>query len=341
MLMTDSRHLTDDELIARIAAVAGTERTATATLIIHLAELESRNLHLAQGFRSLFGYCRHVLHCSEHEAYNRMEAVHAARRFPVILAMLAEGRLHLTAVRLLAPRLRNEDHLALLGGAIHKSRREIVALLARWFPSAAATPETATTPVPIASPTANPTVPLRRVPEAQRPVVAPLSADRYKLQVTLGQASHDDLRCLQDLMRREIPDGDPAAIVARGLRLLRQDAEKKAFAATTRPRPPREAKAGSRDIPAHVERAVWLRDDGQCAFEGPRARCPERSFLEFHHVRPWVVGGLPSVENIALRCRAHNAYEAGVYFAPIRAGIESRIRSGTNSDGRGSTLPAP
>ena len=111
-------------------------RTATATLIAHLAELESRNLHLAQGFRSLFGYCRHVLHCSEHEAYNRMEAVHAARRFPVILAMLAEGRLHLTAVRLLAPHLRDEDHLALLGGAIHKSRREIVALLARWFPSA-------------------------------------------------------------------------------------------------------------------------------------------------------------------------------------------------------------
>ncbi len=89
---------------------------ATATLIAHLAELESRNLHLAQGFRSIFGYCRHVLHCSEHEAYNRMHAVHAARRFPVILGLLAEGLLHLTAVRLLAPHLRDEDHLALLGG---------------------------------------------------------------------------------------------------------------------------------------------------------------------------------------------------------------------------------
>jgi len=135
MLMTDPRHLTDENLIASIATIAGTERLATAMLIAHLAELESRNLHLAQGFRSLFGYCRHVLHCSEHEAYNRMEAVHAARRFPVILALLAEGRLHLTAVRLLAPHLKDKDHLALLGGAIHKSRREIVALLARWFPS--------------------------------------------------------------------------------------------------------------------------------------------------------------------------------------------------------------
>jgi hypothetical protein len=45
-----------------VASLATAERTATASLIAHLAELEDRNLHLAQGFRSLFGYCRHVLH---------------------------------------------------------------------------------------------------------------------------------------------------------------------------------------------------------------------------------------------------------------------------------------
>src|SRR5687768_431250 len=128
--------LTDDALIAKIEALAAAERTATACLIAHLAELEARKLHLAYGFRSLFGYCRHVLHCSEHEAYNRMEVVHAARRFPVILTMLADGLLHLTAVRLLAPHLKDQDHLALLAGCIHNSRREIVKRLANWFPSA-------------------------------------------------------------------------------------------------------------------------------------------------------------------------------------------------------------
>jgi hypothetical protein len=142
------------------------------------------------------------------------------------------------------------------------------------------------------------------------------------LQVTLLEAAHDDLRCLQDLMRREIPDGDPAAIVARALRLLRREAEQKAFSETARPRPGRAAKPQSRDIPAHVQRAVWQRDEGQCAFEGQRARCGERAFLEFHHVRPWIAGGPPTAENIALRCRAHNAYEADVYFGPIRAAME-------------------
>src|SRR5687768_7383669 len=32
------------------------------------------------------------------------------------------------------PRLQDENHLALIGGAIHKSKREVDELLARWFP---------------------------------------------------------------------------------------------------------------------------------------------------------------------------------------------------------------
>jgi 5-methylcytosine-specific restriction endonuclease McrA len=376
--MTTPHHLTNDDLIAAIASLSAVERAATASLIAHLAELEARRLHLAQGFRSLFGYCRHVLHCSEAEAYNRMEAVHAARRFPVILALLAEGRLHLTAVRLLAPHLRDEDHLALLGGAIHKSRREIVALLAHWFPSpdvpssirklpamsakaslAEAAPQTEATalsaaeaallveaastsaaepPGPeVASPGGSSAM-ARATRAAPRPNVVPLSADRYRLQVTLEQDAHDDLECLQDLMRREIPDGDPARIVARALKLLRREAQQKAFSETARPRPGRAARPESRDIPAHVQRAVWRRDDGQCAFEGLSARCPERSFLEFHHVRPWIAGGPPSAENIALRCRAHNAHEADVYFGPIRAAMENRDADSFRNESGASSL---
>jgi hypothetical protein len=336
--------LTDDDLIEKISALAAAERKATAALIEHLAELEARKLHLAYGFRSLFGYCRHVLHCSEHEAYNRMEVVHAARRFPVILRMLAEGLLHLTAVRLLAPHLNDEDHLVLLGGCIHKSRREVVKRLACWFPSAdlpssirklptapadeprpvarvAAAPEARVTPALTApSPIS---LPLARSPA---PAVVPLSAERYRLQVTLGEQAHDDLRTLQNLLRRQFPSGDPAAIVAKALELLRAETEKKAWSATARPQRARPIGRQSRDIPADVERAVWDRDQGQCAFEGHGRRCEERSLLEFHHLTPWIVGGQPTRENVALRCQAHNAYEAGVYFAPIRAAMAIRAR---------------
>jgi hypothetical protein len=67
----------------------------------------------------------------------------------------------------------------------------------------------------------------------------------------------------------------------------------------------------SRHIPASVRRAVWARDGGRCAFVAPDGRrCGETAFLEFHHVRPYARGGPATVENIELRCRAHNGYEA-------------------------------
>jgi len=59
---------------------------------------------------------------------------------------------------------------------------------------------------------------------------------------------------------------------------------------------------------------------GRCAFVGTDGhRCGERAFLEFHHVQPHAVGGEPTVENVQLRCRRHNAHEARAYFEPLRA----------------------
>ena len=63
-----------------------------------------------------------------------------------------------------------------------------------------------------------------------------------------------------------------------------------------------------------MRREVWKRDGGQCAFVGTEGRCSERGFLEFHHVEPYAVGGPAVVDNVALRCRAHNVYEAERYF---------------------------
>jgi hypothetical protein len=68
-----------------------------------------------------------------------------------------------------------------------------------------------------------------------------------------------------------------------------------------------------------TERAVWLRDGGQRAFVARRGRrCDGRAFLEFHHLRPFAAGGDATIDNIELRCRAHNAYEADLFYGPLR-----------------------
>ncbi|HEX7126283.1 MAG TPA: HNH endonuclease, partial [Thermodesulfobacteriota bacterium] len=93
---------------------------------------------------------------------------------------------------------------------------------------------------------------------------------------------------------------------------------------TDRPRVGTPPRPGSRHIPAAVRRAVWARDGGRCAFVSRTGRrCTERGFLEFHHVRPYAAGGAATVENIELRCRAHNGYEAERMFGPRG---ESQVR---------------
>jgi len=134
------------------------------------------------------------------------------------------------------------------------------------------------------------------------------------MEFTASKEMRDKLLHLQDLLCREIPDGDPAVIFERALDALTAEVEKRKRAATAKPRSPRETKEGSRDIPAHVAREVWRRDGNRCAFVGTSGRCSERRYLELHHVRPFADGGPPTAANISVRCRAHNVYESELVF---------------------------
>lgn len=69
-----------------------------------------------------------------------------------------------------------------------------------------------------------------------RPIVQALAPHRYRVQFTIGQEAHDDLRTIQALLRREIPSGDAAAIFERALALLRKEVERSKLGKTAKPR---------------------------------------------------------------------------------------------------------
>ena len=334
--------LSDHDLLARIGVLAEKEREASVELVAHLAVLDARpSLYAARGHGSLFTYCTDVLGLSEDATCNRIAAARAGRRFPVILDLLASGAVSLSAVRMLRPHLTPENHEAVLARASGRSLREIEALIAELAPrpdvptSIRRLPEPAarTLDLPVASENGplSPPVASAVTSPARRPVIEATAPERYRVQFTLGKESHDRLRRLQTLLRREIPDGDAGAIVERALVLLLEKVEKSKFAATSRPRPRRPVRRGtdttrmpdeartpvvlSRDIPNAVQRGSWRRDDGRCAFVSKDGvRCKERAFLEFHHIVPYARGGRATIENISLRCRRHNRYEAELEF---------------------------
>jgi hypothetical protein len=230
--------LSDQDLLARLHVLAGRERDACAELVAHLAALESRpSLYAAQGYGSLFSYCTQALRLSEDAACSRIEAARACRRFPLILDLLGSGELNLTAVRLLGRHLTAENHQDILAKAKGRSRQHIEVLVAELAPrpdvptSVRRLPTSIPSPfssaIPAEAPTAVPSEPTRAVAApfgvfslVPRPIVPPTAPERYRVQFTIGQETHEKLRRVQALLRREIPDGDPAAIFERALTLL-------------------------------------------------------------------------------------------------------------------------
>jgi hypothetical protein len=341
-------HLSDADLVAEVKRLARCERETTMRLIIHLAEFDARGLYLGAGFSSLFTYCTEVLRLSEQGAYNRIQAARAARKFPIIFDLLGEAALNLTTVRLLAPHLTNDNHQELLTAARGRSKRDVEELVAQHFPqpsvpssvrklpaakTIAPTPtapdvvaaaETSAPPLACAAPVPpGPSIgsavpsPAAPPPPTRRPLVAPLAPDRYQVRFTASAQTCEKLRLAQDLLRHAVPNGDVAEVVDRALTALIENLARKKFAETKKMRASRSTSPSSRHIPAEVKRAVRLRDGARCAFLGTDGRrCSARAFLEFHHVKPYGVGGEATVENIQLRCGLCRA--AGLYFGASR-----------------------
>ena len=188
-------------------------------------------------------------------------------------------------------------------------------------------PEASPAPDAMAStagpPTAAPTPPVTST--SARPVIRATAPERYKVQFTVGQETHDKLRRLQDLLRREIPSGDPATIVDRGLTLLLEKVEKAKCGAAAKPRPASSTRSetgnpearSTRHVPRGVVRTIYRRDGHQCAFVSRDGhRCSEHVFLEKHHVISYAEGGPTTADNMSLRCWRHNQYEAERIFGP-------------------------
>jgi len=341
----------DDELLARLTDILNRSRRTEAELVAHLAEVDERKLYARAACPSMFAYCVEVLHLSEAEAYLRIAAARASREHPLLLEMLADGRLHLSGIGKLAPHLTQCNAALLLTHAAHKTKRQIEELIAahvlprrdvpgivrklpgRDVAQQAATissrapdhalswglsPASADRPVEARGMAESATaIQLRpgAVEGRVQSVVEPLSAGRYKVQFTASAALKDKLRRLQALMGRA-SGGDIAAVIEAAVTEKLERLEARRFALTAAPRKARSPTVPTtRHIPADVRRAVYARDGSRCGYrDGEGRRCSERDRLEFHHRHPFALGGDHSPANVGLLCRAHNLLMAEADF---------------------------
>ncbi|HKO49396.1 MAG TPA: hypothetical protein VJV79_16810 [Polyangiaceae bacterium] len=188
----------------------------------------------------------------------------------------------------------------------------------------------------------------------------PLSADRDGVHFTADGEFRELLERVRGLAGHRLPSGDLMTLLKRGLEAYERELSKKRFALGRKPRlgrdvalaapalskaelstPARPAPASEasrrsslnstrrRHCPAGIARAVYVRDGKQCSFVSPDGRrCSARRCLELDHAEPWAVGGECTVENLRLRCRAHNQRYARQYFGTSR--IDAAVRQSSD-----------
>ena len=256
----------------------------------------------------------------------------------MILGLLADGCVHLSGIRLLAPHLTEVNHRNVLLEASHKSKRQIEEIAARLQarPDVPATvrklPQVPPRMLqPNRQPMAHQSAPSEIVQTAIQPLaptrtrVDPLAPGRYKVQFTVTRDTYEKLRRVQDLLRHQVPNGDPAAIFDRALTLLLEKLEKQKTAATARPHRSEPVAKNSRHVPAAIRRMVWARDDGRCRFEGAAGRCTETGYSSFitssrmlrvapRPPRTWSFAVPPTIgmrRNSTLACLSENCSRTG------------------------------
>lgn len=258
-----------------------------------------------------FDLCRRQLGFSKAKAFRRTCAARLVNRFPVIAEHLRDGRLTVTTLVLLRDLLDAERLDEILGRAAGRTEEQVEELVAALKPQpapldlfrrlpAAGTPTAAAEEVTVTG-----TGPeLAPASERAAGTIKPISEELRVLRITVGKA------CAEKLERARAAFGGSLEQIIEhclGVALTRYERRRRGVGRAQRG----ESRAQGRYVPAAVRDAVWRRDEGRCAHVGPTGvRCGETRKLELHHILSYARGGKATVDNLTLRCGAHNRFHA-------------------------------
>ena len=219
----------------------------------------------------------------------RIAAARASRRYPVLLTMLDDGRLHLSGITVLAPYLTDTNCEELLARATHKTKRELLVLVAEIAPKPDVLPSIRKLPKRRQKPgsedrascdestlskkSSPAPAPAPEVAD-KPPVVEPLAPSRYRVQFTASAELHDKLQRLAALM----PGADLASLLEASVTEKLERLEAKRLGKVKNPRKRLEdtdTSPGVRGIPAPVMAEM---DYGKDKMEPGRRNAPAHDF---------------------------------------------------------------
>jgi hypothetical protein len=342
--MTNARECT-----VRLADLLRREHGAMADFLVALADFDRRKLWRDLGHASLFSFLRRELGLSAGAAQYRKTAAELVQRFPAVEAALRNGRLCLSSAIELAKVITPENAADVLPRFFGLSSRDaaqvavsirpvddppqrdvVIPLRTPEIPAAAQaapvrpTGTVETTAQALRAPETESAGTVRigshapsppRATVAPRSTIEPLTAELSRLHVTVSRRFLEKLKAAIAALSHAHPGGDMEEILEAGLDLvLVEHAGRRGLVSRPRKEAP-PSDPGSPHIPAHVKRAVWIRDGGRCQFRmEDGSTCGSTFQVEFDHIRPRALGGPSTIENVRLACKPHNGLAARRVF---------------------------
>ena len=282
-------------------AEAANYRRSESRLISNLMKLAAGRLYKYVECKSLRVVAISKYGLSPDVAETLITIARKCNDIPELFPELQAGRLTLSNARMILPILKPDNQAKWISSACLMSKRQLQKEIAKEFPRQAPVEES-----------------LRYV-----------SAERLQLKCGVSEKLSEQIRRVQDLesSRQSKPVNIEGAIEAAiCVYLDRLDPLEKALRAQKRanrhattqrvskPVPPPEKpvppkKIDPHFIPAALKHAVTLRDGDQCTRPlEDGSRCPERRWLDTHHVVPIYLGGKTELDNLTTLCKSCHSW---------------------------------
>jgi 5-methylcytosine-specific restriction endonuclease McrA len=317
--LAEIRTWPDERLTAELHAAALEESRSLTTVLLRLQEFIRRGLSESKGYSSAVAYCIKQLGYSKSGSYRRAIVARAGLRVPRLFELIEGGDLHLVGAAMLARHLTAENQAKILGCVIGKSEDEIGRFVAWLAPGQR--PRDQIRIVSARKP--NPSEWGAELSELSQ--ADPESTEEiHEVRFAASAETVELIRRAQAILSHGNPGKELDPILNRALKdlLKKIDRSQKTPKGKGKPKGPDsavvvkvEAAQRGRDIPEAIKQEVWKRDEGRCTFVGTDGvRCGSDMWIEFDHIKPFALGGAHEVENLRLRCRAHNQLVAREQF---------------------------
>lgn len=288
----------------RAMKLANTLITSERELVEVLRELDVIKGFYDYGATSLFDYAHRILGLAEHTAYDIINVARKSREVPELGTAVAAGEISVTKARRISAVITPENKNEWIELAKTTSKSQLERAIKTEHPEFAVTDSarfvTGDQMEVKCGLSAEAFDKLRRVMDLESQRTRSASGQGHAIEAALDAylEKHDPLLKAERAADRRIRK---QATIESGARLGPGQVDRKKIERVM-------SKRGGRElIPAALDHAVQLRDGARCTHVDPYGkRCPNRRWLETHHIIAIEEGGANEIDNLTTLCSGHH-----------------------------------